>query len=262
MKILIKFLSKRNFIHLRKLILHFSLKISGYKNFGNFYDTGEEYLLKELKKNEIKNCLDIGAHIGNFSEKLLQINGINVIAFEPMNKTFKELKKLKVKYKKKFECFNLALSNKKGKAKIFYTNPLSQLSSIAINLNRINFLRKKKIKKHQVMVDTLDNFANRNKHLFKEKINFIKIDTEGNDFKVLEGASETIKKHKPKFIQIEMNYHNLFSGENLYLFSKLLSGYEVFQIMPFNNGLLKIDPSRPENNIFHLSNFVFIKKSK
>ena len=96
MNILIKFLSKRNFIHLRKLILHFSLKISGYKNFGNFYDTGEEYSLKELKKNEIKNCLDIGAHIGNFSEKLLQINGINVIAFEPMNKTFKELNQLEL----------------------------------------------------------------------------------------------------------------------------------------------------------------------
>ena len=30
--------------------------------------------------------------------------------------------------------------------------------------------------------------------------------------------------------------------------------------MPFNNGLIKIDPSRPENNIFHLSNFIFIKK--
>ena len=58
-----------------------------------------------------------------------------------------------------------------------------------------------------------------------------------------------------------MNYHNLFSGENLYLFSKLLSGYEVFQIMPFNNGLLKVDVNRPENNIFHLSNYVFIKKT-
>ena len=57
-----------------------------------------------------------------------------------------------------------------------------------------------------------------------------------------------------------MNYHYLFAGENLYQFSKFLTGYEVFQIMPFNNGLLKIDPSRPENNIFHLSNFIFKKK--
>ena len=77
---------------------------------------------------------------------------------------------------------------------------------------------------------------------------------------MLIGASKTIKKHKPKLIQIEMNYHYLFSGENLYQFSKFLKGYDVYQIMPFNNGLLKIDPYRPENNIFHLSNFIFKKK--
>ena len=56
-----------------------------------------------------------------------------------------------------------------------------------------------------------------------------------------------------------MNYHYLFSGENLYQFSILLKDYDIYQILPFNNGLLKIDPSRPENNIFHLSNFIFKK---
>ena len=47
-----------------------------------------------------------------------------------------------------------------------------------------------------------------------------------------------------------MNYHYLFSGENLYQFTVLLKNYNLFQIMPYNNGLLKIDASRPENNIF------------
>ena len=79
--------------------------------------------------------------------------------------------------------------------------------------------------------------------------------------KVLKGAIKTLKKHKPKLIQIEMNYHYLFSGENLYQFSILLKDYDIYQILPFNNGLLKIDPTRPENNIFHLSNFIFKKKN-
>ena len=57
-----------------------------------------------------------------------------------------------------------------------------------------------------------------------------------------------------------MNYHNLFNGENLYQFHKLLKNYEIYKILPFNNGLVRVDPSRPENNIYHLSNFVFIKK--
>ena len=58
-----------------------------------------------------------------------------------------------------------------------------------------------------------------------------------------------------------MNYHYLFNGENLYQFKKILLNYEIFKILPFNNGLLKFDVNRPENNIFHLSNYVFIKKT-
>ena len=262
MKILIKIFSINSLIYLRKLILHFSLKISGYKNFGNFYDTGEDYLFNELKKQKIKKVLDIGAHAGNYSKKLLENKDVNIIAFEPMKKPFLELKKIEKKEKGRFRCFNIALSNIKGKKEIFYTNSSSQLSSIAVNLNRINFLKEKKIKKQTIQVDTLDNFAKKNRHLFKKKIDFIKIDTEGNDLKVLIGSSKIINKHRPKFIQVEMNYHYLFSGENLWQFSKFLSDYDVYQIMPFNNGLLKIDPTRPENNIFHLSNFIFKKKDR
>ena len=102
----------------------------------------------------------------------------------------------------------------------------------------------------------------KNKNIFPRKIDFLKIDTEGNDLKVLKGGLNFIKKYKPEFIQIEMNYHYLFDGENLYQFKKILNNYEVYKILPFNNGLLKVDENRPENNIFHLSNFLFIKKKK
>ena len=57
-----------------------------------------------------------------------------------------------------------------------------------------------------------------------------------------------------------MNHHYLFEGENIYTIHKLLKNYDVYKILPYNNGLLKIDTTRPENNIYHLSNFVFIKR--
>jgi len=260
MNLFLKIFSNKSFIFFRKLILHFSLKISGYKNFGNFYETGEEYFLDQIYKDKIKNGLDIGAHIGSFSRKLLEKN-ISVIAFEPMKKTFLELKKIEKDNKGKFKCFNIALSNKIGVTEMYFTGPTSQLSSIAVNLKKLNFLKNKKIKKQKIKTDTLDNIAKKYKNLFNKKIDFIKIDTEGNDLKVLKGAIKTLKKHKPKLIQIEMNYHYLFSGENLYQFSIFLKDYDIYQILPFNNGLLKIDPTRPENNIFHLSNFIFKKKN-
>ena len=259
MSCFVRLLSKNYFILIRKLILHFALKISGYKNFGNFKKTGEEFIINFIASKNIKNCLDIGAHTGSFSKKLLEKENIRIIAFEAMKENFKKLKKLEKNYQN-FHCFNIALSNIKGISNIYFTNVKSQLSSIEINLKNINFLKNRKIKKKKIKTDTLDNFVKNNKYLFSEKIDFIKIDTEGHDYKILVGAKKFIKNNKPKFIQIEMNYHYLFAGENLYQFKKLLVNYEIYQIMPFNNGLNKIDATRPENNIFHLSNFLFIRK--
>ena len=269
-----------------RYLLHIILKFKGYKNYGSLKDTGEEYFLNFLKKNKVKFCLDIGAHNGEYSKKLLQINNVEVIAFEPMKKSFMNLKKIKKKFTKQFNCFNIALSDKVGSKTIYFTNFNSQLASLSVNLKNINFLKNKKFKKQKIKVTTLDTFEKKkkklykkkkkikkkkkkittiktfekkNKKLFKKKIDLLKIDTEGNDFKVLKGSIKFIKKYKPKFIQIEMNYHYLFDGENLFQFHKLLKNYEIYKILPFNNGLLKIDVNRPENNIFHLSNFVFIK---
>ena len=93
-----------------------------------------------------------------------------------------------------------------------------------------------------------------------EKIDLIKIDTEGYEYEVLQGAKKTIEKFKPKYIQIEYNWHHLFKNVNLYYFSKYLKNYDVYKILPFSRDLMKIDPERPEHNYFNYSNIVFIKK--
>ena len=260
-KIVVKIFSNKLYNYLTDIILHGALKLKGYKNFGTFDETGEEFFLNILAKNKVKYCLDVGAHNGEYSKKLLEIKETRVIAFEPMKQSFENLKKLTDYYPAQFQCFNLALSDRIGFQKIYFTSKNSQLASLSSNLKNINFLKKKKIHNKKINVTTLDIFEKKNKNLFPKKIDFLKIDTEGNDLCVLKGGINFIKKYKPKFIQIEMNYHYLFKGENLYQFKKILNNYEVFKILPFNNGLIKIDVNKPENNIFHLSNFVFIKRS-
>ena len=259
-KIIIKTFSSKFYNNLTDILLHIALKLKGYKNFGTFNETGEEYLLNMLIKNKVKYCLDIGAHNGDYSKKLLETYNMRVIAFEPMKQSFKNLKNLKNYYSDKFQCFNIALSDKNGFQKIYFAKRNSQLALKIYKKKNINFLKKKKFKNQKIKVSTLDYFEKKNKNIFPRKIDFLKIDTEGNDLKVLKGGLNFIKKYKPEFIQIEMNYHYLFDGENLYQFKKILNNYEVYKILPFNNGLLKVDENRPENNIFHLSNFVFIKK--
>ena len=59
----------------------------------------------------------------------------------------------------------------------------------------------------------------------KKKINAIKIDTEGEDFKVLLGAENLIREHKPKII-IEVREENKI---NIVNFLKS-SSYKIYNI--------------------------------
>ena len=45
----------------------------------------------------------------------------------------------------------------------------------------------------------------------------------------------------------------------MYDLFKLVNSYDVFRILPHGKKLIHVDPSRPENNIYHLSNYVFIR---
>ena len=77
---------------------------------------------------------------------------------------------------------------------------------------------------------------------------------------MLLGAKNLIKKLKPKYIQIEYNWHHLFKNVNLFAFSKILKNYDVFKILPLDKKLIKIDPKKPENNYFNYCNIVFKRK--
>ena len=77
---------------------------------------------------------------------------------------------------------------------------------------------------------------------------------------VLKGSRNFISKKKPKFIQIEFNWHQLFTNNSLIDFSRELKNYEAFRIIPYGYPLIKVNPERPENNIYHLSNYVFIRR--
>ena len=71
--------------------------------------------------------------------------------------------------------------------------------------------------------ETLDSFV---KNYNLNKIDFIKIDVEGHELNVLEGAVTTLKKFKPSMlIEIEQRHHN----KNIdHIFSFISSfGYEI-----------------------------------
>jgi len=254
------------FIFARKFFYKFNvilfkiiIKSLGYNNYGSYKITGEENFVKLLNKFQPKLALDIGANIGNYSKILLEYTKTDVIAFEPNKFSFNILKKLKLKYKNRFDCFNLAVSNKSKKDYLFYGTKTSELASINKDTNKLKFIAGKNVNKMQIKLITLDTFYLKNKKLFKS-LEFIKIDTEGHELEVLKGSKKLLKILKPKFIQIEFNSHQLLKSVTLQQYKKFLKNYNIFRLLPFGDNLLPINEIRPENNIFHLCNLVFVRK--
>jgi hypothetical protein len=91
------------------------------------------------------------------------------------------------------------------------------------------------------------------------EISLIKIDTEGFESEVFNGAIKTFSEVKPHFIQIEFNWHQLFRNITLNWFAERLPDYDCYQLLP--DSWIKRDPKDPLNNIFMYSNFIFVRKN-
>jgi len=133
--------------------------------------------------NPDKNTLDIGAATGMYASHFAK-HSRNVYCFEAVPPVFNQLSKLKDTYKN-LHTFNQAVSDKIGTAD-FYVDD-KRLSNSGFQ----NLVDGQKI---TVQTTTVDNFV-QNKEI--DSIGFIKIDVEGNELDVLNGAVETIEEYKP-----------------------------------------------------------------
>ena len=96
--------------------------------------------------------------------------------------------------------YNCAISNKKEIVKLFYQKELSQLSTTEKTQAKTVF--QGKIKEKEMQAYTLDEILNRDKYK-NFKIDFLDIDVEGADLKVLEGLSFEI--YKPELVCVEIH---------------------------------------------------------
>ena len=255
-KLYILIFSRKKLQFINDVFLSLILDAKGFKNYGDFKRTGEKKFIR-LIKDEINFSLDIGANVGNYTKLILQETSSKVISFEPLPDAYRELEVLKKEFGERLETFNIAISNENKRQELYFGNEKSEKASLMKNLEKLSFVGETNINKISVEVKKLDDLKD---ILKNEIIDFIKIDTEGYEFEVLDGAKNLLKEHQPKFIQIEFNWHQLLKGQTLYKLSNMIDFSEIFRILPNENGLIQIDPSRPENNIYHLSNYIFIRK--
>ena len=230
----------------------------------------ESYLLKKRIKRAIskgyekeleiinqfadksKDALDIGVYRGVYSYKLSQ-NFKNIHSFEPNPLLFPYLEKNLVKIISNIKLYNIALSNNSGvtelklplRSKSIFKDNIEELFQLGAATmhpnNKIEYCKKVQIQKRR-----LDDIN------FENKIKFMKIDVEGHEIEVINGAKETIKKNKPvMLIEIEKRHRKRNFDESISYIKK--HGYKCFYIK--NKKLLSSDEllnKESENNYLFL----------
>lgn len=234
-------------------ILSHALSSRGYNNFRNQEESGEYFFINEiLAKSEPKLCIDVGANNGDYSLTLLNSTQAQVIAFEPLPTVFEILKNNSKEFSNRIKLENVGVGAREEDLVINYNPNTTAHASFSKEVEDIDYLNNQN--KITVPVVTLDSYFERNEI---KDVDLIKIDVEGFESEVFTGAKHIFTNIRPKFIQIEFNWHQLFRNTSLLFFSKQLPGYETYQLIP--QGWIKRDPKDPLSNIFLFSNFVFVR---
>ncbi len=169
----------------------------------NFSNVIIEKIVDLKKKNVV--VFDVGSFQGNFSRTLKnkfvkEKISANFYLFDP-NPNIKL---------KDFFTENIALSSKKGKKKFYLNNFLpssgSSLKNIVANDKLWNISRrfltlgfKKNFSQIDVITDTIDNFCKKKKI---KQINILKIDVEGSEFEVIQGAKRQLESTEIILLEI------------------------------------------------------------
>lgn len=244
-----KTFSKPPLSKINNSLLDAALRARGYNNYRNDAESGEGFFVsKVLAPSNPKVCIDVGASVGNYTKKLLEHTQATVISFEPVPAAFAQLKEATSAFGDRSAVENKGVGATNDKLVIHYNPNALTHASFSEDVKNVSYVTNEE--KTEVDVVSLDSYLN------GRPLDFIKIDTEGFETEVLLGAKETIAQHRPKYIQMEFNWHQMFRSHSLYSFAELLPDYEVYQLIP--NGWVKRDPKDPLSSVYHYSNFIFV----
>ena len=192
------------------------------------------YIFSNLSKENIfiKNffgkkkitLVDVGANLGGYTNLILQNTKVKEIhIFEPSKKCFGYLKKKFTQ--NKIYINNKALSNT-NKMNTFYESEVLSQSSLHNVKNKFNS-NLENTDVYKIECVTLDKYFYGRKKNFV--IDLLKIDAEGEDLMVLEGASKLLKNKNIRLIKIELlNSFNQKNNSNINEIIFFLNKYNYY----------------------------------
>jgi len=249
-----KIFARPIFYKLNKLLFHMGLRGLGILN--NQHTGEAKFLQNFLQDLEKPTVFDVGGNVGNYTEKIKQANqNSQVYTFEPHPKNFE---KLAQRFSdSSIRAVNYGCGASTSKLQLFDYQDSEGSSHATLYQEALEDFQNATTQAIDVDIIRLDDFIVEN-HI--EKIDLLKIDTEGNELEVLKGAINSLKAKRIHAIHFEFNYMNLVSRVYFRDFYKLLSDFQFFRILP--NGLLKLPDYDPiYHELFAFQNVVAIQKT-
>lgn len=251
-KTLSKIIRHRYFFPLWKKINEFSMYgmnfgvASGYADY-----SGELYIMQRVKEiSDEKNILfDIGANIGDWSKFLIkeyQNISYDLYMFEPSHFAFEQLNK-NIPTTSFHHFFQIGFGEQQGEQTLYADTPAQGSASILMKNTQYS---------EKIHIDTIDSFCK--KHAI-EKINFLKMDVQGYEYNILQGAQSMLQKGKIDVIQFEFDEPNIENRIFFKDFWELLSpNYDLYHSL--YNGLIKIETYHYDLENFRCMNYLAIYK--
>ena len=195
------------------------ISFSGYELRGikpivshNDYNSIHKFLVSEILKCEEPIVFDVGANDGQSIERFKKIfSRFKIYSFEPDEDAFQRLKK-NYHNKENIEIYDFAISNRDGNQK-FYSYAHDKISSLMQLDAKSKLYKSRKIGKKSgddfekiknVKIVKLDSFV-KDKNI--SRINILKIDVQGYEPEVIEGAKYLIEK----FLVLDIQNQYLFT---------------------------------------------------
>lgn len=243
-------------LYFNKLLFQLSLRGLGILNHVDYKISGERHLLKNIvPKYSPTLIFDVGANVGNYTLEARKYNRCPIFSFEPNPPTANQLK-INIRECTNTSIFEIGMSNIKGSAEIFDDSTKESTSQASLYSEVISDFHHHEVKSTHIALTTIDEFCS-DKNI--KNISLLKIDTEGNEFKILEGAKQMISANQIDIIHFEFNSMNIASRVYFKDFFKVLSNYNLYRLLP--HSILKLDYLNPvEYEIFAFQNIIAIRK--
>lgn len=195
-------------------------------------------------------CVDVGANQGDWAQAALRINSaLELHCFEPFEHSFKQLSA--TTWSATTRLNHLALSDQPGIRTLhLFKNP--RLNSLHARLG----LAQNEVTRVEVRVTTLDDYF---QQCGLTEVDVLKVDVEGEEFRVLRGGRGAFAARRVRFAQVE--YGGTYIDANV-LFRDVFEfamgyGYHVYQLHP--RGWRHYPTYAREMENFSMKNFILAR---